>query len=197
MQHKAPRQVLVIDVETTGQNRFQHWMPCFAAALVDEHGQCPADAQFLCYLEQPPDTGWDEACLRNFWRCKRKAVGGQLLVDRLHADAEQHGRWEPALAMGRFVAWLERVARRWPKLQIASDNAAYDIGWLDHYLQRYCPKAPSMAYCTGEWRPILDVRSFAAGKGATLRAAPRDHNPLHDAIQIGQEYIDLLKPKKT
>jgi len=41
------------------------------------------------------------------------------------------------------------------------------------------------------------VRSFAAGKGATLRAAPRDHNPLHDAIQIGQEYMDLLKPKKT
>ena len=186
------RHVLVIDVETTGQNRFQHWMPCFAAAVVDQDGASAPDAQFLCYLEQPPNTGWDEACCRQFWRCKKKAVDGELLIERLERDAERHGRWEPALAMARFVGWLERAAKRWPRLQVASDNAAYDIGWVDHYLQLYCPKAPSMAYCTGEWRPILDVRSFAAGRGKTLCSGERNHNPLSDALQIGQEYMRLL-----
>ena len=187
--------VLVVDVETTGQNRFQHWMPCFAAALVDEAGASPKDAQFLCYLEQPAGKTWDEACLRNFWRNKNYAVDGLLLYDRLQLEADQHKRWQPEAAMGRFQAWLERIVLRYPSVQLASDNAAFDIGWLDHYLQLYCAKATSLSYFAGEWRPILDVRSFAEGKGRSWRSAgsDRDHNPLHDAIQIGQEYFQLAK----
>lgn len=185
------RQLLVIDIETTGQNRFQHWMPCFAAAVVLQDGSSPTEGQFICYLQQPPNTGWDEVCVRKFWRNRKKAVGGQLLVERLEAEAERCGRWEPALAMSRFVGWLERTVKRWPSLQVASDNPAYDIAWIDHYLQLYCPRAPSMSYCTGDWRPILDIRSYAAGRGTALRSATRNHNPLDDAVQIGQDYMSL------
>ena len=180
----------MVDVETTGQNRFLHWMPCFAACVVDESGASPPSAQFLCYLQQPAGTSWDAHCCKHFWKSKKKAIDGELLYDRLQREAAQCGVWEPTAGMSRFGGWLKRMAQRYPRLQVASDNPSYDIAWLDHYLQLY-GGGQSMAYAMGEWRAVLDVRSYAAAKGCALSAESRDHNPLSDAMQIGQDFRKL------
>jgi len=183
--------ILCIDVETTGQNRFKHWMPCFGACVMDELGHCPTDHQFLCYLAQPPNTGWDDSCVAQFWKCQKKAIDGQSLYERLLAEASKHGVWEPRVAMSRFLGWLKRMIGRYPSLQVVSDNPSYDIAWIDHYLQVYCPAAVNMSYCTGAWRPIIDARTYAMAKSARLESNQRNHNPLCDAMQIGREFVKL------
>lgn len=182
--------LLVVDIETTGQSRFQHWMPCFAGCIVTERGS-PQDGRFLCYLEQPENREWDALCRRDFWDNPKLAVEGRLLSQRLSEDAERQGRTHPTLGIARFVSWVQRMVQRYPNLQIASDNPSFDVAWIDHYIQQYCEKPPfaTLAYCTGEWKAILDLRTWTLARGRKLKP-PGDHNPLNDAMLIGSNYFE-------
>lgn len=165
--------LLAVDIEKTGQNMGKHRMPAFGAAVVRVDTQEVPDAECVfravMNFADIPIGQWDEKTLVEFW-FKSNADTGASPFELLRRAGTTHGTMSEEEAMFALVAWLRRMAERFPGLVIVTDTAGSDIGWLDAALGRYETGLDCLLYATGRYRPVRDVSSFHMG---VAHATPR------------------------
>lgn len=196
---------LAIDVEATGENYINNFMPCFGACIVDVKEQKVVD-KFLVYFKNSnqKEKSWDKRCLKEFWL---KEENKTIYKDMLQ-KMENEGISEQ-IGMSNFIKWVLKNSKKCEKLVVITDTGGFDVGWLNYYLSRYITEYDtSMNYITGKYQPIRDMSSFYMGigkctpnmslwgsekmalKGLGIKKLPKfevehDHNPQNDAITIG------------
>ena len=116
----------------------------------------------------------------------------------------------PKMAAERLVAHLAQlhaVARsRRMRLVTVTDNAYFDVGWLDWFISTYSAAGLPLQHAQGSgWRhpgSCVDIGERMRGLRdvgielplATFTASvPHDHHPLHDAINTAERYIWYLE----
>ena len=169
-----------VDVETSGPNPAGYSLLSIGACLVADPGRT-----FYVELQPIPGLGALPEAL---------AVGG-LSPERL---AEQG--LPPAEALARLEGWLEEVVPAGLHPVFVGFNAPFDWMFVNDYFHRFLGHNPF-------GHGALDIRSFymgVTGAGwyeAGLRHVaarygithPLTHNALHDAIDQGKLFRDMLE----
>lgn len=164
--------LFVVDVEADGNIISEHSMVCFGAVLVKDmtktfYGQtAPISSMY------EPDT---------------LAVSG---FSRDEHEKFQH----PSKTMPEFAEWVMEVNEPGTRIQIYTDNPAFDFPWINYYLLKY------VGVNVFGWsaRRIGDLYCGLVGdvfaKWKHLRITPATHHPVDDA-KGNAEVIHHMKDK--
>lgn len=168
--------ILVIDVETTGQNAVQNWMPEFAGVVWAIGAEEPVDS-FYRVLKCPEGRTWCPVTKREFWEDAEKGHNGktpmQLYEERRSAAGSEEAN--PDDAMAEFVAWAQQherdVKKAGGKIIVVFDTAGFDATWMNVYLGQSSQRTDcgSINYLFGQYRPTRDIDSFKFGMGRQLK----------------------------
>jgi len=204
--------VLVIDVEATGQNLVQNWMPEFGA-VVSQIGCTSFDGSFYACLQQPDNTEWDLLTKREFWDNPDHGKDGKtpraLLSERQASNVQE----TPREAMKRFCDWCteqkNNVRKAGGKMLVFFDTAGFDASWINYYLSKYGKDCSNINQLFGDYSPARDIDSFKFGMARQLKvwgsenvaleaigeselpdwvtSHEHNHNPLSDAKHIAAQ----------
>jgi len=101
------------------------------------------------------NRSFESRCVTQYW--EKPAQAAQLKVFEKEA-------LEPAEAMKQFIASVDRFEDMYD-LVILTDNAAYDVAWLNYYLDLYLGRHPlSYKKDQSTYRPIAEPRGFAMAR---------------------------------
>ena len=116
----------------------------------------------------------------------------------------------PSRAAALIVQHLEQIhsvaQRRNLKLVTVTDNAYFDVGWLDWFISTYSTAGLPLQYVANGsgWRHpgcCIDLGERMRGLrdvgielplSTFVASVPHDHHPLHDAINTAERYIWYL-----
>ena len=165
--------ILAIDVETTGPNVLQHWMPEFGAVLWKIGEKEPANKFYAC-LAQPHGTDWDATTLSEFWNNESKGKDGKTPMELYKQRVAKTYQTPHGDAMALFVKWardIESSMQKGEKVLIVTDTAAFDTTWMNVYLARTVSKhgCDSLNYLFGKYRPTRDIDAFKFGMGKHMK----------------------------
>lgn len=115
---------LGFDIETTGQFPTENSMIALGMFLVDNQGK-ELNKFFVCLKEDGMKR--EERCMTEFWGNFAE------LWEFIQTSAI-----EPLVAMQLAVEWLSKIEMAYgDRLVVLSDNASYDVAWINMYLSRY------------------------------------------------------------
>lgn len=210
-QSKKVTHVIALDVESTGMNLIEHWMPEFGASLW-RIGEAKPQQTFYRLLEQPAGTGWCAKTKAEFWDNPDKGYDKKMApMVHFQARCSASTAVSPKDAMNNFIDWVQAIGKEcttngWNVI-IITDTAAYDTAWINYYLSKYTSeRCAYLGDIFGEYRPTRDISAFYFGVGRCLKKhgstelalekigadAPmwvtsweHNHHPLSDANSIG------------
>lgn len=174
---------LAIDIEKVDDYQSSP-IVAFGACLGDINGTVLESHAW--YPALPQNAKFGERCKREFWD---KQVG-------LYATFED--RAEPtAAAYNSFVAWLNGLEAHYGNIVVLSDNPAYDLGSLDHQLERYCGRLPVRYTSLGEYRCVSDwseqcARMGAGAYGSIMARAKAEMGELSQLIHNPEVDAELI-----
>lgn len=167
---RAITHLLAIDVEATGDNVLEHWMPEFAGAYWRVGDQAPLQTFYRC-LEAPPNTSWNPETRAQFWENKEKGFDGKTPLEALEERQKAAGTLcDPIEAMHQFVAWMrviEAAKADDEEVIIVFDTTGFDAAWMAVYLAR--AGYGGLETIFGQYRPLRDTNSFYFGIGGKMR----------------------------
>ena len=206
--------ILVVDIETTGPNVKQHYMPEFGVSFWKIGDKEPLATHHFT-LHAPENTGWDAQTREEFWDNPakgedKKTTPMEALKKRLLEKPPQH----IYSAMRKFVDFAKECdAVANGKLVIVFDTAEFDSTFMNYYLAAWT-EVPSLTRLFGAYRSTRDIDSFYYGVGGYLKfwgaeevalsgmninafpdwvnAFKATHNPLDDANFIGAKASYVL-----
>lgn len=162
--------VLAIDVEASGGNVLENWMPEFAAAFWRIGDQKPTATFYRC-LAQPAGCTWSPQSMVQFWTNLDKGFDGKTPLEALRDRQAMHEPLaDPVQAMHDFVAWargLEAAKAADEEIILATDTTGFDLSWIAVYLARAGYDGPESLF--GQYRPARDTNSFYFGMGRKMR----------------------------
>lgn len=197
----SKQHVLAFDIETTGCNLQSNAIMSIGASVQDED-MIEVD-MFSVNLEIPKNKKFEEKCVLEVWSKHPEAL----------ARATENPI-APVTAMRSFEKWLDAVEEKYENLTIISDNPAFDMQWLNFYLNQYTGRRPINYDKKEKYRLIWDshsmmrVMTMLSGdmtsewglpeKIGIQNMHPDRHDSLEDARNIACHYIQLIKKiKKT
>jgi hypothetical protein len=167
---RAITHVLAIDVETSGGNVLNNFMPEFAAAFWRIGDRTPTATFYRC-LAQPAGCEWSPDTMAQFWTNLEKGFDGKTPLEALRERQTVHAPLaDPIVAMHDFVAWargLEAAKAADEEIIIVSDTTGFDAQWISVYLARAGYDA--LETLMGQYRPLRDTNSFYFGMGRKMR----------------------------
>jgi hypothetical protein len=166
---RAITHVVAIDVEATGGNVLEHWMPEFAGSLWRVGDQSPSKTFYRC-LEAPPGTTWCPATREQFWENKEKGFDGKTPLEALTERQKASKLCDPIEAMHEFVAWMRVIEASKAdddEVMIVFDTTGFDAAWMAVYLAR--AGYAGLETIFGQYRPLRDTNSFYFGMGWNMR----------------------------
>eukprot|EP01080_Neovahlkampfia_damariscottae_P002321 gene2321-2789_t len=202
-----------VDVETTGQYMNKNAMIAFGCTVMDQ--DMKEVDNFVTFMSIPNERIWEERCVNEFWSKQKETL----------EHIEKHMK-EPKEEMERFSKCIDEIDLRYgSNLVVLSDFCAYDIAWINNYLEFFTNRyslyymlAPNEHQKGKEkiywFRRIWDTNS--AYHGALTILHPNEHhewnlekklgiqnerwendpNPLNDARNIASNFILFLKKNK-
>ncbi|CAH6421018.1 Hypothetical protein UVM_LOCUS314 [uncultured virus] len=174
--------LLSFDIKTTGADPFKHHMLAIGACLFDSETETVMSK--IEYLITPGnDVVFEAKCLREFWL----KDGRETLISMLE-NMYQKGI-TPERAIGDLVFWIEERTRDCADdTIIISDNVAYDVSWLNHYISKYSHSRPLHYIFGGKYRTIVDTYSYASAVAQKTHSAQFDWDMNESALEIvGEE----------
>ncbi len=192
--------VHAFDIETSGPRIGRHSLMSVAACCIEIPIEGPAVQvdSFCVAIGWPNGLVFDEPT-RQFWALHPKAfefsttntlapnVAANLLYEHIHRT-----QLRAKLRDSRYV--------------IVTDNAFYDIPWIDWFLCQFTEYGMPLRhnYYTGWIKPagVVDLTERLkalneVGVNIKMRAfqpsVPNDHNPLNDAIGLAEKYVFYKK----
>jgi len=203
---------LGIDVETTGQFFNKNAMIALGCSIMDE--QSNELETFTCFMSIPDDREWEQRCVDEFWSKQKTEL---YKIEKQMKDPKQE--------MIRFSEWIGAMDLKYGEnLIIVSNFCAFDIAWVDYYLNIYVPEHYSIYYRlksnennikTYSFRtPIINTNSAYIGALNLLEPNKthecdleqkldiqnkkwiNDHDALNDARNIVSNYILFLEKCK-
>lgn len=210
---------ITVDVEATGPNIIDNFMPEFAASFWEIGDEQPLSTFYRC-VSQPPNTKWDEETKSSFWDNPLEGRNKKIppMVDHLQRMADNK-IVSPLEAMLEFLLWVRECNGKltFPKESciILVDTAEFDTSFMNAYLGKYVgATCPNLNRVFGEYRPVRDIDSFYHGCNhllapfgaeqsamsylaikqfpAWVDAFKATHDPLADANTIGARASFLL-----
>jgi len=163
-------------------------------------------------LENPGPI-WHEPAGSSFW-FKQTPTGRATLMRTL--SLMRGSEMDAKESIVEFEKWLKSMIEEFPDVLLASDVSNSDFSWLDHYRLKYLD-LNSINFIKGEekFESPTDLGSYYAGLcGLTNHRNPlqqtfllicqrygfqipkvkvkHDHNPLHDALQLGLQAMYIM-----
>jgi hypothetical protein len=143
------KHILILDIESSGYHE-HNFMTQFAFSLFNCETRKLID-YFSCYMPFIPGHTWDPCCFDSFWR---KNI--ELYKNTLYYMHMQHlSIWE---IFAKLTKWIHFHSST-KDITIASDNPSFDVQWIDKYL----PFPFKLCNITGEYKSILDTKSYIQG----------------------------------
>lgn len=195
MEDKKPIIYLALDIEGTGA-RLDAPIVAIGYCLGDEAERIIEKHTFC--LKMPPDVGVEENCQKYFWD-KHPDLWKRIEREAKPANTVAH----------QFVDFINELETRFPeesyKIELLSDNPAYDITKLDFFVWNYTRRYPIRYSSTGGYRTISDPSE--QGKALpnedecweiAVSKCQHDHWPENDAEQIYHLFMQVQKsiPRK-
>src|ERR1700744_5540510 len=142
--------ILAVDIETSGSSILKHGIIAIGYCLGDNKGNVIIKKRIHVKL----DTGkiFEKRCMETFWNKN---------LDKLEI-LKQNAK-EPKNAITEFINDIDSFEDEYD-LRIITDNASFDIGFLNYYLELYLDRLP-LSYKKDQktYRPIYDTDSYARG----------------------------------
>lgn len=163
--------IIVVDVESDGQNFRKNSMVCFGAVIVE-----PTLSKTF-YGQVKPTT--------DFWDPEALAISGFSREEHLTFD-------DPYIVIPNFAKWIKENSIDKPIL--ISDNNGYDAGWVNLYFQEYNNGVNPFGWSSrriGDLYCGMKFDSRASWKH--LRKTKHDHNPVNDAMANAEAILELQK----
>lgn len=98
------------------------------------------------------DVPFQEKCFNEFWKTR------QELYNKILAEAKP-----PTEQWKTFVEWFDGLEKKYPKIELASDNPAYVLEAIDFHVWKECKRLPLRYSSTGEYRSVSDPTEQLAG----------------------------------
>lgn len=89
---------------------------------------------------------FEERCYREFWS--------------KHLDTLEVLKHDTKTTIKDFAEYVDQLDREFPSLIILTDNAAYDIGFINYYYAKSLGRKPLQYKADGQYRVITDTDSF-------------------------------------
>jgi len=166
---------ITFDVETTGQTIKTSRDGTRKKNAMVELG---AVATLLCapsfvlgvfegFMGVPEDAEWDPICVSEFWDSNEKLRDRKKLIESCTNEASP--------VMEDFVKWVQTIKdtcrdQYHPERTILfySDNPAFDIKWIDSYIEEFTNYPYTMnTFFGGKFSQVIDTSSYAAGLAHT------------------------------
>ena len=184
------------DIETAGPRIGRHSLMSIAACCLEIPRQGPPQVinSFIVTIAWPDGLVFDPATKAEFWDRNPDA----LRVSTQNAVPPS----QAAHMLHEHIRHVQETAQlRRANYVVVTDNAYFDIPWIDWFLCQYTERGMPLRYnyFTG-WMKAHSVVNVneriqaLADAGVTLNmqtfraTVPHDHNPLHDATALSQRY---------
>jgi len=142
---------------------------------------------------------FEPRCVREFWSKQSEAMIQACGQNPL--SSSQPDGWK------EIAAYVDGLETRFPSREIIilSDNPSFDIGNIDHHLEKYANRAPMCYSSKGKYRSVKDASDmFSMMPAARQREssdvigdiAPYDHDPCDDAHSIMLQYVHAAEFKR-
>lgn len=174
--------IVSVDIETTG-SKFANKVISVGFAIGDDKGNIISLKQFNLEFD---NNDFEKRCYDEFW---------SKHLDKL-AELKQHAVPQPKgwNAINDYINDMEKLG----KVKFVSDNASFDLAFINYNLERYCDRTPMRYSSSGRYRAVvapddmLNMLSDEKNKELTRllnEKYPPNHNPVNDAINIYYQYI--------
>jgi len=176
---KAPKYLLACDVEASGMGVRENSLIQIGFCLV-RVSDGTIVSRFSSYVQQPPNTKWEERCVREFW---------EKHPDQFERAKQGVSKAPPADEVARnLLEWVRTNVTDITTTRLITDTAGFDLAWLDWLLgdrsHLYLFEHDGVPVKTD----VLDVGSWylglggemdpeASSKKAVLRALGKDAFP--------------------
>lgn len=211
--------LVTFDVETTGPN-IDCAMIEVAAVVTTVAERVPVVlGVYEGFMRVPDGKVWDGKTVSEFWNRTPDLRAKKVVVDGC--------TFEPAEVMPALCKFLTQIPEKFcggdsTRVSMASDNAGFDIKWIDNYIGAYASHFDTINTFYGSFSPVIDTDSHAMGvagdtvaiRGACSRAngwysadtaackklkiidgcpeSPNDHRAANDALFIAQMYLYIV-----
>ena len=135
---------------------------------------------------------FDEECWTSFW---------SKLPTNVIEDCKKNAKDEETTWI-EIALYLDELENRYPedthKIKFLTDNASFDIGNIDYYLEKYTGRKPMRYSESGKYRSIIgsDDMFFMIPERIRKEYSDKidsqvkhDHNPVNDAHYIYLQYV--------
>jgi|SRR5581483_3330835 len=133
--------VLAIDIETGGCMVGAHPLIAIGTYLITPDLKEAKRFTFKFDLKD-----FEKRCYDEFWS--------------KHLDKLQHFKDSPTNTIQEFANYVDSLDEKYPNLIILTDNAAYDIGFINYYYAKELQRKPLQYKKNGSYRVITDTDSF-------------------------------------
>jgi len=202
--------IFAFDIEGTGESMHENFIVALGAALISMETGKSVETFKIYFIN---DGKWQPQCVTEFWE-KHPRMYKNTLVEMQRGETRDSG-------MKKFKDWINTMKENHePKrILIVSDTAGYDVGWLNKYLSTYDieNKPHSVEFLFGQYSPPLctdnyymatagiiflnkkfDAKYHDLFKALNVEGWPDhitkgDHDPLNDALEIGEQFAWVLK----
>lgn len=140
--------LFAVDIETSGEFLTQNYIIAIGWYAMELESGKMLDKRWVS-LKPIEGRGFSDRC-QQWWNDRKD------LLDTFEKAAL---KIEDALTI--FLSALDRCDAQGHVI-LVSDNASFDIAWIDYYLSMYMHRRP-LCYKLGStmWRPIIDADSYA------------------------------------
>jgi hypothetical protein len=149
---KLEKVLFALDIEGSGASFSQNGIVAIGWCVGKMDGKILEKKRVSVALQK---RGFEPRCKTQYW--DNPAQAAQLEVFKKEA-------LEPVEAMKQFIASVDRFEDSYDVI-ILTDNAAYDVAWLNYYLDLYLGRNP-LSYKKDQmtYRPIAEPKGFAMSR---------------------------------